>query len=487
MSTPNAPISVFDTILSKLAEIDTYESAYFEQSFSDYGDFEIKINWNTVDGAGFRWASYLVKGNFILFGKDTKKVGIILETEKLVDKDGKGGQFVTAKGKQAKVIFNRRLVEPPTGYANYSAAGAAETVMRDLVKSQMGSTATASRQVALLNVAATGGLGSSVQITSRYKNMAEDIKALSTQSNLGFNLDLNLSNKKLDFVVIPGVDRRASQSTNSRMIISTDYDTLQRGSLKNSDVIYKNVVYAAGQGVGESRNIRKVYSGTEPTGLDRREIFTDMRDLSSNTDIDARGGQVLTENGETVFVDASALSYSQFVLGTDYNLGDLITLKVYDESTDVRITKIKESWSAGKYEIGMDFNRQYPELPKQIAGVNNAVAMALNNSEPVEYKTTASGDYIRFDNGVMMAWGSTASFASSTSASTLFYGFTTVTFPVAFVAAPIMHATAGQNSAGIIWSGFASNVSTSSAEVYKIAIVNGDTGPVYWLAIGRWK
>ena len=80
-------------------------------------------------------------------------------------------------------------------------------------------------------------------------------------SGIGFNLALNLTTSKLDFDVIVGTDRTAGQSTNPRCIISTDYDSLQSGTLKDSEIVYKNIVYGAGQGVGDDRNIRKKYTG----------------------------------------------------------------------------------------------------------------------------------------------------------------------------------------------------------------------------------
>jgi len=316
----------------------------------------------------------------VLFGTDMNKVGQILEVEKKVDDGGKGSQVVSIKGKQAKIIFSQRVVDPGT-VANYTSTGAAETVMKAVVTAQAGTGAISSRQMPILVVPATAGLGASYTYTSRYKQLDKDLSEISKATGLGFNLQLDLSAKKLNFVVIPGVNRVASQSTNGRVIISTDFDSLKTGSIKDSYVSYKNLVYAAGQGVGEARNVRKTYSGTEPTGLARRESFADMRDLSSNTDIDARAASVLGANGTTKFVDAEALSYSQYVLGTDYNLGDFITVSAYGDSNDVQITSIKESWAPSNYDISMGFNKSYPEAPKVQAENEQATRQAVNNSE----------------------------------------------------------------------------------------------------------
>jgi len=231
MSNSRLPISVLDNTLAKLTEVDCYKSAYFEQSLSEYGAFSIQLNWNILDAAGFRFAEYFTLGRFVLFGTDMNKCGQILEVSKKIDGGGKGSQIVTIKGKQAKVILTQRHVNPPSNAANYTATGVAETVMRDVINAQMGSTAVAARQIGIVNVGASAGLGASYTYSSRYKNLAEDIKAISTATGLGFNFQLDLSAKKLNFVVIPGVNRVASQSTNGRVIISTDFDTLKSGCL----------------------------------------------------------------------------------------------------------------------------------------------------------------------------------------------------------------------------------------------------------------
>jgi len=392
MSVPQLSIRCFDSSLNLLTELDTYESAYFSRSWYDIGDFAIKINWNLTDAAGFRFASYFTIGNYVLFGTDYLKIGQILEIEKTVDQGGKGSQFVTVKGKEAKTILTQRLVEPTTT-ANYTAVGVAETVIKNLVKSQIGSTATANRIHPLVNVTTDQTRGSSVTVSSRFVMLSEEIRKAALASSMGSSFSFNPTTKLLDFECYEGTDRTASQSVNPRMIISTDYDTLKSASVKTSYATYKNLVYAAGQGIGTARNIRKVYSGTEPSGAARREVFSDMRELFTSTEIDAKGANVLAGLTTQKFIDAKALVYSQYVLGTDYNLGDIVTVKAYDENLDTRITAVKESWANLSYEIDLTFDKPYPELPKQIqSNVFNATQVQ-NNSETGISQTTITSTY----------------------------------------------------------------------------------------------
>jgi hypothetical protein len=490
LDVPNAPVRIFDTSLTLLAEVDLYKSLYFTRGWNAPGDFKLQINWNIVDDAGFRHADYFQRGRFILVGGDVNKCGIILEVTKSIDGTGKGNQVVTVTGKEAGAILTRRIVEPPAGTANYTETSVAETTMKNAVKSQAGSTATANRQINILNVTATQARGASYTYSSRYKNLADDLTQISVATQIGWRLVYNPSTTKLDFECFQGVNRIASQSANQRMIISTDYDTLQSGQIIDSEISYKNIVYAAGQGVGDARNIRKVYSSSEPTGLERREIFTDMRDLVTNTDIDARGASVIAENASTKFVDAKSLIYTQYKIGTDYDLGDYITLAVYDQSEDVQITQIKESWSAGKYEIGLTFNRQYPEMPSAIRSNNQAIGMALANSDGVMVSSgsNSNGYWIKFSDGTMQQWGSATCVWTASAV-----GSVIVTFPTAFIGtAPSFNYTPHGTISGAdyvipvggtvptLTTGYISGRSAAGGAY-------SGTVPFTWHAIGKWK
>jgi len=408
------PISVYDTTLTKLTEVDLYKNFYYTRSLSKPGSWQLQINSNLKDDTGFSYADYFQRGRFILAGADTKKIGVITEVSKSIGKGGKASQMVTVKGQEATAILARRLVETPAGSSNYTHTAVSETVIKNLITSQIGSGATASRIVSLINVVSTGGRGSSYQLSSRYKNLLEEIGKISNETAIGYYFNLNLATTKLDFDVIVGIDRTAQQYTNTRMIISTDFDTLESGKITDSEITYKNIVYAAGQGVGDSRNIQKVYDTTEPTGIERREIFDDMRDIATTAELQAKATGVLAANAVTKFVDASSLVYTQYQIGVDYDLGDYITIDVYGEYNNVQITSIKESWSNGKYTIDFDFNKSYPELPTVIKSNNNDIGKALVNTEISAWKPYPAGTYVFPSGNQTVAEGVLAMGATTT-------------------------------------------------------------------------
>jgi len=260
-------------------------------------------------------------------------------------------------------------VPPLSGDEYYTINNSAETVMKTLVSQNGGPTdADASRKFSLLEIDTDADLGSTYLLKTRYTStVLAECSACSLATGTGFYIYLDLTNKKLRFQTAQGLDRSASQSVNPRAIFSTDYDTLKSATLDDNDSNYRNLAVVAGQGEGTARVIREVYAGSsEPTDLDRREMFVDARDLPTTGELDTRGAQKLEELSTIITADGAPLAYSPLVYGTDYDLGDIATLEVYDVARNVRITSVKESWAPLAYSIDMTFDRMPQTIQSQI-------------------------------------------------------------------------------------------------------------------------
>jgi hypothetical protein len=398
-------IAILDSTLSQVAVIDDYQSLLYTRAWHDVGSFEFIINSNLLQ------SEYVTKGNFILVDNNYRKIGIITETEKHVGRNGKIDETIRAKGYEAKYILSRRIVIPPSGSDRYQYTDDVETIMKNVVSSQIVSATDTDRNDALITVSASAGIGPTIQISSRYKNLLEELQGLSLSTGCGYFMEFVPATKKLNFDISLGVDRTSGQTSNARVIFSSAYDTIKEATLTESEISYKNLAYIGGQGEGSARNVRTVFDGTEPTGLNRREYFIDARDLSSNTDLDARAADSLEANSFSMFIDASALEYGQFKYETDYNLGDIVTIQELGVSQDVRITSVSESWSAGSYDIQMTFDRSFPELNKQVSNNFSSVNETLRSTEKAKYTAggvlfaDASGDVD--EDQASLAWSNT--------------------------------------------------------------------------------
>lgn len=483
----NQSIRVYDQSLNLVGELDDYQSAYFSRSWSGIGGFSIQTNLNTP------LASILQKGYFVMFSGDKYKIGLITTINKKEGEQGKGSQVVTASGYEAKVIFSWRIILPQTSSPLYSLSDSAEAVMKQLVKDQCGATADADRQFSLLTIATDQDRGGNFLLKVRYNaTVADKLREISLSTGVGYFLYLDESNKKLIFECGVGLDRTATQSTNSRAIFSTKYETLREASFSDSDNQYRNYAYTAGQGVGVGRTVREVYStSAEPTGLARKELFIDARDVQTTTDIDARAAQKLAEQDILVTVEGSPLTFSPLVYRTDYDLGDLISIDAYNSITSHRITEVKESWSYLQYSIDCVFDKEPASLPLQVNAAVESLRAQFTQTEGyiLESGSNANGSYIKYSDGHMECRGSidgaitlplTFDANIGTYGWSFHYNVYSLSFPVQFQSAPnvLVNFVEGAPSAR--------SITTSGFQCLVVGWYNTGSD-IKYTAVGRWR
>jgi hypothetical protein len=467
MSDNRNPIRVFDGSLNLVTELDDYNSAYFTRSWSGCGDFSIQTNYNTIH------APDLQRGRIVMFDKNVYKCGIITNVKKEIGEDGKGSMIVTATGSELKSILGWRIVPPYSGLEYYSITDSAETVMKTLVSENGGPTdADADRKFSLLEIDTDAGAGDTYFLKTRWSStVLAELTACSLATSLGFYIYIDLAAKKMRFATAVGTNRAGTQSVNPRAIFSSEYDTLKSANIEDNDTNYRNYAYIGGQGEGTARAISEVYTGAaEPTGIDRREMFVDARDLSSTTDLDYRGGQKLEELSTIITTDGAALAYSPIKYGRDYDLGDIATLVAYGVSRDVRITSVKESWAPTSYTIDLTFDKLPQTLQTQISSAVSSIKNTVNSSGATIIEsggTGAPGDahWEKKGNGYAEIWGRAWPSTDSASSNSRYYN---ITLPINLVAdkwklsassptgSGIDHAiiqsdpTAGSKTAGVI-------------------------------------
>lgn len=373
----NVPLRVFDQNLTLVAEIDDYESLYFTRSWYDVGDFSLTINYNKL------YAPTLTKGAIVQLGGRPDSTGIILSVTRDVGAGagGKGSEQITATGCELKYILRWRISYPPTGQDRYIMRDAAETVIKTFVNDQCGSAAPAARQFPLFAVNADQSRGSEYLISARYSVVADELIDCAWASGLSWRVNLDLSTKQYVFEIYEGLDRTAAQAVNPRVIFSPKYDTVQSAQIKTSDLTYRSLMVVGGQGVGAARTIVLAHSGTEPTGLARREQWVDARDLSATPDLAARGAQKLIEYSNQNFFTGKALPYSAVQYRTDYDLGDVVTMSAFGETTDVRVASAREAWVHNRYDIELGFGRPHPTITTRVAKNQNETSSILNANE----------------------------------------------------------------------------------------------------------
>ena len=383
MSYSKAPLRVFSSALKLVAEVDDYEQAYITRSLTGYGPFEIIVNYNSP------YASFFKKDYFVVFGNNVKRIGIIEDVTREVGAGGKGSQKVTVTGTQAKSLLNRRIVQPATGANYYVQSAAQETAMKNAVYDQIGAGASAKRRLPSFSIVTNAARGDTVSIQVFNEVLGDIITQIGEASDPYMGMDITLSSDAtaLVFDVIIGKNRTSSQSTNRRVCFSSEYDTIKEGAVSEKNADYRNVVYVGGQGDGASKTIITVAETVEAEGVSRKEEYLDGSSLQTSDQLTKAGTARINALKQAIFsVDAQVLIRSQYVYGTDYDLGDTVEIKEYGTLFTAQITEITESWGHASYEIAVGFGKSTTSVGSAITSIEKDSDKTNTNKRALGWK-----------------------------------------------------------------------------------------------------
>lgn len=165
-------------------------------------------------------------------------------------------------------------------------------------------------------------------------NLYDVIKKLCQSHNIGFKIVLN-DNNQFVFSLYAGADRSYNQNTNPWVVFSPEFGNIINTNYFTSKANLKNVTLVAGEGEGASRKTTTVGSGS---GLNRRELFTDARDISSDVNggtltteqyiekLKARGIEKLSEHTVKTAFEGEVEATRLFKYGEDFFIGDIVQI-----------------------------------------------------------------------------------------------------------------------------------------------------------------
>lgn len=255
--------------------LDSFISFIWTDRYSKYGDFEIQVDASVENFEK-------LKENYYLQILESDRL-MIIETIQL-DSDINGGDRIIANGRSLESILERRIV---WGQITFPANKSIQDVFRELltdafmtVGDRLVSNFSMKNNPKLssnpkLNPDADSGYGA--QFTGDV--IYDIINNLCEENGLGFKI--GYENSKMLFELYKGIDRSYDNSDNNPFVIfSPKFENILNSNYIESHKNLKNMALVAGEGEGANRKIVSV--GTNDTGLNRRELFVDARDLSSS-------------------------------------------------------------------------------------------------------------------------------------------------------------------------------------------------------------
>ena len=342
-------VLVLNTSFEVIYLLDSFESLIWTDRFNKYGDFEIYL-------PASKKMLEILKPDYYLFNKDSEHLMIIEDIR--LQSDSEDGNHLTVSGRSLESIIGRRIIWDQTNLS-----GNFQNGIKTLINDAIINPSDESRKISnFLFVDSEDEDITSLELEAQYtgENLYNIVSENSIDKNIGFKIVLDDQNRFV-FSFYTGEDRSFNQIENPFVVFSPNFENIINSDYKDIRTEYCNVTLVAGEGEGTERTTTVV--GTE-TGLTRREIFTDARDLSSNTDegtltpeqyeekLQQRGKENLKEYKIDQTFEGEVDTTQMFLYKRDFFMGDIVELEnEYGMQSRSRIVEIIFSQDEEGYSV----------------------------------------------------------------------------------------------------------------------------------------
>ena len=314
---------VLNADFESIAVIDTYESMIWTDRYNAYGDFEIyfAMDENLLE---------YIKEDYYLWLKDSEHSMIIEDIK--IDADTEEGNRLIVTGRSLESILERRII-----WGQRIFSGNLQNAIQTMLNENIISPSVADRKITnFVFVPSTDSKITSLTIDNQYTgdDLYTVIKGLCEENNIGFKIVLTDDNQ-FAFSLYAGADRSYDQTENPYVVFSPNFENIINSNYFSSKAGYRNVTLVAGEGEGASRKTTVVGSAS---GLDRRELFTDARDISSDTEdgtlsdaeyiaqLRTKGLKNLADHMITTAFEGEVEVTRLFKYGEDFFIGDIVQI-----------------------------------------------------------------------------------------------------------------------------------------------------------------
>ena len=335
---------VLDTEFKSSDTLDIFESLIWTDRYFECGDFEI------YTPAESEIMKMLPKG-YYLYLKESEHIMIIEDVE--IETDAEQGAHLKITGRSLESILDRRII-----WGQTILSGSLQDGIKKLLNENVISPSDENRKIPNLNFRDSDDVRiKALTLEAQYygDNLYDALVDICKSAGIGFKI--TLENTNLVFSLYMGIDRSYSQTYNSYVVFSPGFDNLMNSNYIESIKTLKNVTLVAGEGEGSDRKTTTVYLGSSsPSGLDRRELFTDASGVSQTVEggtlsdteylsqLAQKGNEELSNNTETVSFEGEVDISATYVYDSDYFLGDVVQVgNEFGNEARCRITEFVRS------------------------------------------------------------------------------------------------------------------------------------------------
>lgn len=246
--------------------------------------------------------------------------------------DGADGVVLELSGLDALTLLGDAVCWPiPTAAlsaqstAHYTATGAAETVLTNLITANL-----VTRRGDNIAVVPSKGRGSSVTLNERFTNLLQVVTDKCEIAGLGVRTGLIQTTPTSTLAELT-VWFYVPEDKSAYLTLSPDPEdggTLESWA-QSDDVPTATRAVVGGGGKGTSRVFRQItQTGPEASWLRKREVFVDARDTTDVPTLDERGTSELADAASQTSFEMVAADAEGTQLGVDFTVSDWLLVKL---------------------------------------------------------------------------------------------------------------------------------------------------------------
>lgn len=371
-------ILVLDEQFQTLYNLDVFESLIWTERYMGAGNFEFYSPVNNQIQEVVRTVQDKMGKKLDCYAwlKESGSAMIIDSLE--IKTDVESGNHLIVSGSGLESILKRRIVWEQT-----TLNGNLQNGIKKLIEEAIISPKIEARKIPnFLFSTSTNPYVTGLSFRAQYTGdeLYDTIMSICEAYELGFDVVLDQNNQFV-FSLTYGEDRSYDQDENPYVVFSPKYENIINSDYLESITTMKNVTLVAGEDQGVTRRTRVVGSAS---GLSRRELYTDARDIQSDVDntppyyetensaggttvyiegqkmpdeeynalLDQRGREKLAENVYTKVFTGETETTKTFVYGEDFFIGDIVQItNEYGMESKVRVSEVVRVQDTSGYSM----------------------------------------------------------------------------------------------------------------------------------------
>lgn len=366
----NITLTVLSPLLVPLGLLNQFTALTWTSRTTTFGGFEL---WCPMLPEN---SELLKPDNLLWIGGD--ELGVIETIKKSTDEQG--GTILQVSGRFIESWLERRII-----WGQYSGTEVVSNHLRNMVNLNAISPSDPKRVIPNLRLSTTQeALGPSISFSDSYSNLWNTVVELANSHSLFIRIKANVPGGELLFTILKGTNRSVEQSILPAVVLSTDLSDILTDSYTLDATSWCNMSLVAGAGEGIQRKTSEVNGSL--SGLSRRELFVDARDLQDYEEVITSGGTtqvpiatsvydgMLQERGKSKLgevplvesFDANIRMYGPraYEYGVDYFLGDRITMQDPNLGIQVstEISEVQQSWDENGYSLSLVLGTSAPTI-----------------------------------------------------------------------------------------------------------------------------